>query len=442
MNIPERNLFNTAPANTYQNLLQIYTGSGISLVTQSIVTDGNGNQISFVNITASYALNATASAGGTLITGSTVPITSSVALVSLTAISASWASSSLSSSVAITALTASFAPNYVKKAGDTMSGQLNMSAPINMGSGQNIEFNTGATQIWDTSGYTVSAPATGLQQFQGPSGSVFFSGSTQANGGIVSASLFIGGLTGSHFGTSSWAINVVNGGGSSLITGSTVPITSSVSLVSISSSYATFAQTFPAVLPTGSTQNITASWANNVISSSYATFAQTLPAVLVTGSTYQVTSSWAVTASFAKNFPLLTGSTVPITASWAINTLTSSNSPYIYAASNIYNIPIVTASMFSSSVTIPSTGMYRYNLVLFNTTASSPAGGVVHTINYTNELGATSSVQSLDVTLLGGFDWVRPLSAVSGTFFTITESFNTISSAMTLYVKNTLEKLI
>jgi hypothetical protein len=72
-------------------------------------------------------------------------------------------------------------------------------------------------------------------------------------------------ITSSVFGTSSWTSNVVGGIGTTLFTGSTVPITSSVSLVSISSSYATFAQTFPAVLVTGSTYQVTSSWATTAV---------------------------------------------------------------------------------------------------------------------------------------------------------------------------------
>jgi len=108
---------------------------------------------------------------------------------------------------------------------------------------------------------------------------------------------------------------------------------------------------------TGSSYPITSSWATNVISSSFSTTASyTLNTIsasysltasyalnggssgsggttLTTGSTYPITSSWSLyslTASYALNAgsgsgtTLTTGSTYPITSSWANNSLTAS----------------------------------------------------------------------------------------------------------------------
>ena len=106
---------------------------------------------------------------------------------------------------------------------------------------------------------------------------------------------------------------------------------------------------------TGSSYPITSSWATNVISSSFSTTASyTLNTIsasysltasyalnggssgsggttLTTGSTYPITSSWSLyslTASYALNAgsgtTLITGSTYPITSSWSNNSLTAS----------------------------------------------------------------------------------------------------------------------
>ena len=108
---------------------------------------------------------------------------------------------------------------------------------------------------------------------------------------------------------------------------------------------------------TGSSYPITSSWATNVISSSFSTTASyTLNTIsasysltasyalnggssgsggttLTTGSTYPITSSWSLyslTASYALNAgsgsgtTLTTGSTYPITSSWSNNSLTAS----------------------------------------------------------------------------------------------------------------------
>jgi hypothetical protein len=98
----------------------------------------------------------------------------------------------------------------VKKSGDTMTGQLNMAgANISMGSGTKIEYTTGASWIDDGSGFVGSGANTGLYQFQGPSGSIYFTGSS-TQGSIVSASLFTG--------TASYAL--AGGSGGSSVSGS------------------------------------------------------------------------------------------------------------------------------------------------------------------------------------------------------------------------------
>jgi hypothetical protein len=77
---PSQNLNTQKICESYPKLLQIYSGS--------LVLDGTGSLIPFLNVTASYALNCncgSGSGGSSLYTGSTYPITASWALNSLTA---------------------------------------------------------------------------------------------------------------------------------------------------------------------------------------------------------------------------------------------------------------------------------------------------------------------------------------------------------------------
>ena len=104
----------------------------------------------------------------------------------------------------------------------------------------------------------------------------------------------------------------LSGSGTTLVTGSTYPITSSWSQNTISASYALTASYAlngggGIDLVTGSTYPITSSWSNNVVSASYALTASYAlnggagGTTLVTGSTYPITSSWAITASYCLN---------------------------------------------------------------------------------------------------------------------------------------------
>lgn len=97
-------------------------------------------------------------------------------------------------------------------------------------------------------------------------------------------------------GTASYALNAT-GGGTTLITGSTYPITASYSLNGGTRLY------------TGSTYPITASYATNGGTKLY------------TGSIYPITSSYALNGGTK----LYTGSTYPITSSWSRQAITSSN---------------------------------------------------------------------------------------------------------------------
>ena len=168
-------------------------------------------------------------------------------------------------------------------------------------------------------------------------------------------------LTGSLNGTASYAITSsfamnggTGGGGTTLVTGSTYPITSSwsnnsvnsnYSNISISSSFATSATS-----ATSASYSLTSSYSTNAanatsatnatnstsasysLTSSYSVNSNTaISSSFASTASYNlnsISSSYALTSSFALNggggTTLTTGSTYPITSSWAINAITAS----------------------------------------------------------------------------------------------------------------------
>jgi hypothetical protein len=102
----------------------------------------------------------------------------------------------------------------------------------------------------------------------------------------------------------------------------------------------------------------TSSWANNATTSSYATFAQTLPVVLVSGSTYNITSSWASNSKTASFIGTGSNNTIP---KWSNNTLV--NSDIINNGTTVgFGVPVsitaTTATVLSASVSIgPTNGV-------------------------------------------------------------------------------------
>jgi hypothetical protein len=236
------------------------------------------------------------------------------------------------------------------------------------------------------------------------------SGSSQTSGSLtISGSLNVSqGITGSLFGTASWAINVVNGGGGgstntgSLLTtasvvlntitftkgdGSTFPITVNTGSGGGGGSVGTLAQvtalgastTVPITASIISASSFTgslfgtASWATNALTASF------LPV-----GTYNITASWAQSASNAINArtaSFLPIGTYNITASWANNAVSASNA--------------LTASFVRNAVT----ASYVLNAVSssFATTASHALnGGVTQIIAGTNvtisPVGGTGAV--------------------------------------------------
>lgn len=85
---PSQDLYGKKICETYQQILQIYSGS---------VLNGAGSQQQFLNVTASYVIHAQTGSGTPIYTGSSYPITSS------------WSNNSYTS---LTSITASYAYNF------------------------------------------------------------------------------------------------------------------------------------------------------------------------------------------------------------------------------------------------------------------------------------------------------------------------------------------
>jgi hypothetical protein len=311
-------------------------------------TASNVNSISssFLYVTASNAVSASwapgSSPGTILNTASLYYITSSWAN---NATSASWSPGSTPGTTlntgstyyitASSAVTASFALNASSGGGGTT---------LNTGSTYPI------TSSWAVAGGTQLA-----------TGSLVPITASQA----VSASypLFVlpATYTSSLFGTSSWANNSVASSfastgpwGSNLITGSTVPITSS------------WAVSGGTQLATGSLVPITSSV------STTSSFANTFVRELTTGSTYQITSSQAVSASFAPgSSPATYTSSLFGTASWATNVVNQqTGSGTVLNTGSLYYITASwanTASQAISASFAPGGSTATYTSSLFGT---------------------------------------------------------------------------
>jgi hypothetical protein len=172
-----------------------------------------------------------------------------------------------------------------------------------------------------------------------------FNSAISASGGI---NVTGGGVTGSFLGTASFATTASfalnsGGGGTSLGTGSTYPITSSWATNAISTSVTTFSASSDNYISfvSGAVTKATIGYATAetnvfVISSSNTQF---------TGSVSGVTSaSYSSTASYALNgggagASLETGSTYPITASWAVSAVS-----YQQVTSSVVSSSYISAS--------------------------------------------------------------------------------------------------
>ena len=171
-------------------------------------------------------------------------------------------------------------------------------------------------------------------------------------------------LTTPNVNSASYALTasyIIGGGGTSLTTGSTYPITSSWSNNSISSSYSnnttsasyalssSYALNSGTTLITGSTYPITSSWSNNSVSSSYSnisvssSFATT--STSTTSASYSLSSSYSTTAANATSATNATNSTsasYSLTSSYSVNSSTAISSSFASTAS--YNLNSISSS--------------------------------------------------------------------------------------------------
>ena len=160
----------------------------------------------------------------------------------------------------------------------------------------------------------------------------------QVNGNISASS-----FTGSVFGTSSWSTNALTasyaaGGGTTLTTGSTYPITSSWSTNAISSSFATFA--------VSATSATSATSANTATSASYATVAgsatSATSATSANSANTATSASYSLSASYSVNSTTATSSSFASTSSYNLNSISSSFSVNALTAS--YNLNSISSS--------------------------------------------------------------------------------------------------
>lgn len=224
-----------------------------------------------------------------------------------------------------------------------------------------------------------------------------YSGSAQITGSLgVTGSLIAPEITGSLFGTASWALNF---------------LTSSVTSASYSStaSYAINA--------------VSASWANNAITSSIASTA--------------ITSSLALTASSAENFIVrnsLTASSALINGTLTAQTLvvqTVSSSVVYSSGSNIFGNKLTDTQTFTGSVDI--TGSLAVN------------GSNVILVNQTSSMSVLSASYAYNADFLDGKDSTVFATTGSNTFVgsqTITGSLNvsgsTVQTGNNLLIGNTV----
>jgi hypothetical protein len=316
------------------------------------------------------------------------------------------------------------------------------------------------------------------------------SGSSQASGSLtISGSLNVSqGITGSLFGTASWAINVVNGGGGgstntgSLLTtasvvlntitftkgdGSTFPITVNTGSGGGSGSVGTLAQvtalgastTVPITASIISASSFTgslfgtASWATNALTASF------LPV-----GTYNITSSWAQsasnainarTASFVNNLNqnlsitgavILSGSSLPelqvigeIQFTGSVNSLNGFTGSLLGTSSWATNaltasfLPIGTYNITSSWATNALTSSFVNNLnqnlsITGAVVISGSALPELRVIGDTQFTGSINSFNGYTGSLLGTSSWATNALTASYILNAISSSFATTSS--------------
>jgi hypothetical protein len=252
------------------------------------------------------------------------------------------------------------------------------------------------------------------------------SGSSQASGSLtISGSLNVSqGITGSLFGTASWATNVVNGGGGSTDTGSLLK-TASVNLNTI-----TFTKgdgsTFPITVNTGSgggggsvgtLAQVTALGASTTVPIT----ASIISASSFTGSLFG-TASWATNASTAILAPnyVLTSVTSSMLAPYVLTSVTSSMlTPYLLISQTS---SFVKNNQTSSFVLNSQTSSMLAPYVLTSVTSSMLAPYVLTSV--TSSFVKNSQTSSMSV-LSSSFSLTSSLAARN--LLTASVSSNTIT---------------
>ena len=238
----------------------------------------------------------------------------------------------------------------------------------------------------------------------------------QVNGNISASS-----FTGSVFGTSSWATNALTasyaaGGGTTLTTGSTYPITSSWSTNAISSSFATFA--------VSATSATSATSANTATSASYATVAgsatSATSATSANSANTATSASYSLSASYSVNSTTATSSSFASTSSYNLNSISSSFSVNALTASyNLNNISSSYALTASYALVAGSGGSGG------STSTSSLIGQTFVPTASVSQLSLTQSVSNNDqiLVILDGLVQSRTGSyTVTGSTLNLTEN--------------------
>ena len=286
-----------------------YTSSiALNSLTASYVTSSNVvgtvNSASYAN-SSSYASQSTNAATASSInftaSNATNAQTSSYLPVATYSITSSWANNSINS---LTASSINFIPATSSYASSASYAPTNITTSWAQSSSNAVNSQTAsvANALNTSNNYTINN---------------LTASNISASGTIIASS-----FTGSHYGTSSWANNATSASYAppQIITGSTLPVTASVAIVSLTSSY----------LPVN-TYNITSSWSNYSLTASYITSSNVIGTVA--SASYAISTSYAptnVTTSWAQNANIainsLTASSLNLTGSIR---LTSTNDPDI-----------------------------------------------------------------------------------------------------------------
>lgn len=247
---------------------------------------------------------------------------------------ASWAQNALTSSTSTNALTASSADNFVVRQSLTASNALitgNITA-------QTLVVSTISSSVVYSSGSNIFGNLTSNTQD--------FTGSVRITGSLsVTGRATINDLTGSLFGTASWALNFVTSSVTSASYAYTASsaVSSSYSDSTISASYAFTASS--AVSAFTASSAVSASYVLNSVSSSYAFTASSA-----------VSAAFAISAAYAPGGASLSGGATNYAAIWAsattlttgsifvtqsnvgIGTLTPTNRLQVSGSSNVMNV--------------------------------------------------------------------------------------------------------